>query len=106
MVVTLLEMTTTDFVMLSGSQRDLMSRLSGIEVHTSQGLTVGVTLGSGTALLFCATLLHTWIGRVVMGLLESTAAAVQQEDVSAPLRHDSSTVEEGLETVQCSVGNF
>merc|ERR1740123_1756693 len=95
MVITLIEMTSSQFVLLNGSQQDLLGRMFGTEVHTNQGLTVGVTLGPGTWILGVVGLLHAWIGRVVMGLLESVAAAsamaARQPGMAVPMLNDVSS---------------
>jgi len=75
MILTLLELSTSNFVPLDDGQMALLARIAGRELTDHQGLTVGVALGPGTWLLAAAVLLHWCVGREVMVCLERAALA-------------------------------
>lgn len=77
MVLTLIEMTASDFVSLNGKQRHFIERITGKPTASDQGLTVEVMLHSGTYVLAFTVLLHCCFSRIVMNDLERVLVAVE-----------------------------
>jgi len=71
MVITLLELRVSDFVHLQKNDLRMLSRIVGMELTASKGLTVDVTLESGTFLLLLGVLLHAWSSRAALAALPS-----------------------------------
>lgn len=95
MVITLLEMSTSNFLFLNGDQRARFEQLFGFPVG-DHGLTVEVRLGLGTYLLGAAAVAHYWAGSMVMGRLDAAAAAVLHRQCTGPL--DASEAASELES--------
>jgi hypothetical protein len=85
MVLTLIEMTTSNFLnldqMLNESQRHLLSNVLGFPVPADgKGVGLDVTLEWATYLVGMTVLVHAWLGRVVMSLLEYAVVNYQDFD--------------------------
>jgi len=77
MVVTLVEMESSDFVSLNDQQRHFIGQITGEPVVSEHGLIVDVTLHSGSYILGFAALLHCCASRIVMNDLERALLAVE-----------------------------
>jgi len=83
MVLTLIELQTSNFVNLSAGQQELLARFAGHPIDTDQGLTVDVGFGPGTYLLAAAVLLHWPIGREVTVCLERVVLSQERWTASS-----------------------
>jgi len=84
MVITLAEMSISDFLWLNTQKQHFVSKLTGIPHPSDHGLTIGISLGVGTWVLIIAALMHAFIGRLAMVLLERAASALNKwEDESS-----------------------
>merc|ERR1712129_635650 len=86
MILTLIEMGISDLLWLSIAQQHFLGKLTGKPHPSRHGLTVGITLGVGTWVLVLAALLHAFIGRFAMVLLDQAATALNKwQDKSCSL---------------------
>eukprot|EP00928_Gymnodinium_smaydae_P037341 TRINITY_DN25943_c0_g1_i1.p1 TRINITY_DN25943_c0_g1~~TRINITY_DN25943_c0_g1_i1.p1 ORF type:complete len:1113 (+),score=270.68 TRINITY_DN25943_c0_g1_i1:61-3399(+) len=73
MVVTLLEMQTSDFMHLKETQMATLGNVLGWEITDPRMLRLDVTLEWGTYVLIGCVLVHAWLGRVAMRVLDQAA---------------------------------
>merc|ERR1719343_761678 len=89
MIVTLIEMSFSDFVHLHHAQRRIVRALVGHKV-SFQGLTLDVSLGAGTYVLGFAVVLHYVASYLVMADLKSRAdqKSGAGKGIKEPIRND------------------
>jgi len=85
MVLTLLEMSNANLVpldsMLDPTLSSIYKAVTGMDHVPNKGVALNVVIGPGVWILMFAVVLHAWIGRVVMSVLEN---AVESQEAVAP----------------------
>merc|ERR1719326_800946 len=70
MVLTLIEMSTSDFHHLGPDDRMRASKLIGTHVNDYHGVGIEITLEYGTYIILVAVVVHWFAGRVMMDMVE------------------------------------
>jgi hypothetical protein len=94
MVLTLVEMGTSDFVHLNDWQRKIASKVLGQPVTDARGVHLKVTLDYGTFFICLSVMLHTLFGRLIRGMVEAAAVSHESDDNGRQLVVETSRCEE------------